>query len=652
MISKEPGYHTTQITPTKSYPTYQFHAVSASSASSDDIFRICILESFRWLRNRLVKFAELPECLCTPDPENYSEFSTDDLASFSLNLGCSIESVYLPKDGIWTLTISENDLGANHGTSDERLPVQGRRFTTEISFRKSADHVEAGVRTICSEPLDTEAECEIFRPTFVKKLSENPLVCFRSRYDIDGKPVTVTSRNEADRLCEAVSASDFDMPVVIVCEPEKLKKVKKPADTSVLNMPVNSSLSASAFSAGGLNSFGTDIKKSFTSDFSVHVERKDEKKKKDKPVRGVALDVPAPKKNVKKPEIKEEYEYTEQDTIDYVSLADSLRCFGFVVFVQEKCISMLNNKLGTDLLPGDVCVMMHGVAAENVHYSEFSGDPDALRHRLKYEVRTMLKGAAFSYGEILFGTDAKILETTENKTENMTLEERVTHLEQLNRMLGEKINELGNNDNGMRRNAEELRNVTKKLEAETREREKAEAALEAMKCELENIKASYRSSAFIIDFYRQKTADAGRFPVESSEVCDWAEKRYSDTIEITARAKSELRKYSGALDVSVLCDGISYLSGYALYRLGKISEDELALYGEMNGWDVQFCGKISLRVCADDYTVMHNGVKYTLDLHIKSGVKAQQLIRIYFCWDDEMQKVLIGSMPEHLGTAK
>ena len=82
----------------------------------------------------------------------------------------------------------------------------------------------------------------------------------------------------------------------------------------VLNTPVNSSLSASAFSAGGLNSFGTDIKKSFTSDFSVHVERKDEKKKKDKPVRGVALDVPAPKKNVKKPEIKEEYEYTEQET--------------------------------------------------------------------------------------------------------------------------------------------------------------------------------------------------------------------------------------------------------------------------------------------------------------------------------------------------
>ena len=647
------SYHTTQITPTKSYPTYQFHAVSASSAPSEDIFRICILESFRWLRNRLVKFEKLPECICTPEPEEYSNFSTDILASFSLNLGCSIESVYLPKDGIWTLTISENDLGANHGTSDERPPVQGRRFTTEISFRKSADHVEAGVRTICSEPLDTEAECEIFRPTFVKKLSENPLVCFRSRYDIDGKPVTVTSRNEADRFCETVSSADFDMPVVIVCEPEKLKKVKKSADTAVLSTPANKSfISSSALFAGGLNSFGADMKKSFTSDFSVHVERKDEKKKKDKPVRGIAVDVPVSKKNVKKPEIKEEYEYTDQETINYVSLADSLRCFGFVVYVSEKCISMINNKLGTDLKSGDVCVMMHGAVSENVHFSDFSADPDALRHRLKYEVRAMLKGAAFTYGEILFGTDAKILETTENKTENMTLEDQVSHLEQLNRMLEEKIKELENNDNGMRRNAEDLRNVTKKLEAESREREKAETALESMKCELENIKASYRSSAFIIDFYRKKSADASRFPTESSEVCDWAEKNFADTIEITTRAKSELRKYAGALDVSMLCDGISYLNGYALYRLGRITEDELALYGEMNGWDVQFCGKISLRVCADDYTVMHNGVKYTLDLHIKSGVKAQQLIRIYFCWDDEMKKVLIGSMPEHLGTAK
>jgi len=57
---------TTHITPTRSYPTYQFHACTVSSAPSSDIFSICILESLRWLRFRLTDFTSLPEYLCLP----------------------------------------------------------------------------------------------------------------------------------------------------------------------------------------------------------------------------------------------------------------------------------------------------------------------------------------------------------------------------------------------------------------------------------------------------------------------------------------------------------------------------------------------------------------------------------------------------------
>jgi len=642
-------YQTTHIIPTRSYPTYQFHARTASSAPSEDVFRICILESLRWLRSRLTNFTDLPSHICTPEPEDYRKFSLGELSSFSENLGCSIDCVYLEKDGIWTLTISENDMGENIGTKDERLPVQGRRFNTEISFVKFADHVEAGVKTVCSEPVNTEADCKIFRPTFVKKLSENPLVKFRYHFNIDGQTLMTGSRGDAEKLCNALSLADFDMPAVIVCEPEKLKTVKKAADVTETSRTI-SLPGISSVSAGNLT-LNPDMKKSFTSDFSVKFEKKDDRKKKEKAPRGILVDVPKPKQNIKKPEVREQYEYSSQETIDHNSLADSLKCFGFVFYISENCISILNNKLGTELRPGDICVMMHGAVNETIHFSDFKDDPDHLRKRLKNEVRRMLKGAAFTYGNVIFGTDARIREKSENKNENMSLEEQVDQLNQLNKALENKIKELENSDNSQRMNAEELRNVSKKLEAEVREREKAEAAAAGIAAELEKITSSYKNSSFIIDFYRQKSIDAGSFPAEADKVCDWAEKCFSDKIEITARAKSELRKYSGSLDVAVLCDGIYYLNGYARYRLGEISDDELALYGEVNGWEASWCGKGALRVCPDDYNVLHNGNKYTLDLHIKSGIKAQQLIRIYFCWDAAMKKILIGSMPEHLGTA-
>ena len=647
----ENTYQTTHITPARSYPTYQFHAHTVSSEPASDVFLICILESLRWLRNRLSDFNELPEELVTPEPEDYHSFCESRLSSFSLDLGCSIESVYLENEGIWTLTVSENDMGANIGSEQERKPVQGRRFITDISFRKYPEHVEAGVRTICYEPVDTDAGCEVFRPTLVKKLSENPLVCFRNQYNIDGSPVIISSRSEAETFCDAVFSKECDMPFVIVCEPEKVKTVKKAAE--VFESAKTVSVSAvSAVPAGGLSGNFT-VKTDFASDFSLTmVKKNDEKKSRDDGRKFISLDVPKPKQNIKKADLKEQYEYTDQKTIDYAALADSLKGFGIVVYLPEKCINTVNNKTGLGFEAGDAIVMMHGIVSETVKFDDFKNDPDVLRKRLKKEVRMMLRGAAFSYGTIVFGTDARILGMSRKEQENMTLEERISLLENQKNALEQKIRELQNNDNGMRMNAEELRNTSKKLEAEIREREKAEAAAKKAVEKLEKISDSYRKSSSVISFYKKKAEDAGHFPDNAEDVCSWAEKTLSEGIVITSRARNELKKYSGALDVADLCDGLYYLNAYAAYRLGNISEDELNLYAESCSWEVTGCGKGALRTCADDYTVTHDGIKYTLDLHIKNGVSSQLLIRIYFCWSDETGKVIIGSMPGHLGTSK
>lgn len=87
---------TTQLRQIKSYPTYQLHAYTRSSSSAaEDMFRICILETMKWLRSRLSRFDTLPEQIMLPEPENYDLLSFDMLQSFSLSIGFNISVVLL-----------------------------------------------------------------------------------------------------------------------------------------------------------------------------------------------------------------------------------------------------------------------------------------------------------------------------------------------------------------------------------------------------------------------------------------------------------------------------------------------------------------------------------------------------------------------------
>ena len=138
----------------------------------------------------------------------------------------------------------------------------------------------------------------------------------------------------------------------------------------------------------------------------------------------------------------------------------------------------------------------------------------------------------------------------------------------------------------------------------------------------------------------------------SGDVCKWIENSFPEEIIVAPRAVSEMRKYSGALDIFSLCDGIAYLAEYARYRQQKLSADELELFAEYGGWDIQGCGKEALKMFRTEYTVTVGGKQYILDQHIKHGNKSKDLIRIYFCWDAELGKIIIGSMPEHLATVR
>lgn len=235
-------YQTTNLQPIKRYPTYQFHADTAQKKLPvSQVFCICVLETLRWLRSRLQKFDSLPADICTPEPENYADFSTEQLHSFSFSMGIHVDVLYLENRGLWSFHLSEPDAGANLGTPRERAAVNGRIFETDISFLMHKERVEVGIRTICSEPSDSSAPCEVFRPMVVRALAQNPNVGFvQNGFVLDGKPMEICAKGDFAHFAALYQAADFDMPLIVIADSGT---AQKPLSLDALNIPDNSTLS-------------------------------------------------------------------------------------------------------------------------------------------------------------------------------------------------------------------------------------------------------------------------------------------------------------------------------------------------------------------------------------------------------------------------
>ena len=631
-------YITTKLQSIKSYPTYQFYSKADSKTENlDNVFKICILETLKWIRARLKDFFDLPPQIMVPEPEKYDDFSMNDIESFSYSNGLNLDVVYIEKKGIWSFKITETDMGANIGSQNERLPVNGRTFDTEISFVKQTDCIEIGVKTIVSEPSDTVADCEVFRPTVVKALAENTNIrLIHVGFILDKKPLEVKTKADAERLFSLFDDESLNFPLVIVCDTET-KEIKselhdfKPDSTS-LNIKGGFSLEKSFNISVDTSSFDFGLKKNSK---NVHFLKEKSQKVKEKSL--------LPKHEVKKEKLQ---------VFDYNSLADKLVGFAIIVFVDESLIKHVENKLQASLDYGKISVIRNKEVIEEYYYNDYSKDMKQFFRNLRTEIIAMPKRKQYVFGDVLFHSDAKLKDYHTKRHETNSLEEQCDIYRLELDELRKQVKELSQHHTDMQMITDSLRIVQKKADSLQNAFEEKTAEYNKLREESEQKQNAYRKTADIISFYKKQVETASTFPTRKDDICDWIEDNYSENIILTSRAKSEMKKYSGSLDIVSLCDGIVFIDAYAQYRKHKISDEMLHLFAERNNWEVQNCGKEAIRVRKSDYTVNYNDTQYIIDLHIKHGVKAEELIRIYFCWDDSLQKIIIGSMPEHLATVK
>lgn len=623
------SYITTKLQPLKSYPTYQFYArVDSKSLDLQCTFKICILETFKWLRARLKKFSDLPEGMLTPEPENYADFSDESIISFSYSNGLSVDVVYIEKKGVWSFRMTESDIGANIGKENERKPVQGRTFSTEIAFLKQGDYIEAGVRTICSEPSDTTADCEVFRPTVVKALADNANVrLMQSGFILNKKPLEINSKSDLERFFGIYEDNSLNFPIVLVADSETEIKEIDIEKISTLNKTFSA---VNCFSAVNVTLENSNPNLKNISEF-IPDKRK---KSKDKPKETIRTE------KVKLP------------VFDYVELARGLVGFAVVVFADDRYFKQISNKTHINLSYGDIVVISRKNIIERYSYKDYYNNMSGFLKSLRYEINAMPKRKQYDFGNVLFHSDAKLKEYHTKRHETTSLEEecRIYRLE--NAELKSQIKDISQYHTDMQQTVESLRTALKKIDSLQKELETCETLYKEALSNNEQKESAYQKSAELISFYKNQIEIAALFPTDKDKICDWIENSFAENIVLTQRAKAEMRKFSGNLDISSFCDGIVYMNSYAKYRKHEISEVELQLYAERNNWEVQNCGKETIKMRKSDYTVTYENEQYILDLHIKHGVKAEELLRIYFCWDEKRQKIFIGSMPGHLATTR
>ena len=125
---------------------------------------------------------------------------------------------------------------------------------------------------------------------------------------------------------------------------------------------------------------------------------------------------------------------------------------------------------------------------------------------------------------------------------------------------------------------------------------------------------------------------------------DWCAETFEGRLALSARARKSLKK---ALYQDVQAAGrcLSWLAG--AYRGARLEGCGELIQGPLpgvSGFHNERCG-------GDAFEFSLDGQRRTADWHVKNGGNSRdpgRCLRIYYCWDEESSRVLIGDMPGHV----
>ena len=613
MAEKERKTHVAQpisLPPNNSYPTYQLYALAGvTRPDPDTVLKIAVLETMKWLRERF-RERSVPNVFCLPDPAKYQDCSLSDLRDFECDDGCQVKAVWLHNDRLWAFRLTEPDQGTKQQDgSVRRLPVPGRVFQTDVSYRVMNNVVECGFQTTVHEPPGTAAPCEVFRLGFIKPLAANPGIGLRQGdYEIIPAAHKLDSAAAIRRFHSWRSDRLTSLPAVLI-----------PEGAAVSGACPDPKEIALKIAAEGLL-----------------------------PALGTAPRLPAQSAAAER-----------QPAFDTQAMARSLMAYAQLFLVPAAQIATCREITGIDL---------DGAAAALAEPKIFGGSlrifPARGGEKSRQETQISIDGAARNYskgkavpfGKVLFLDRAMSIRQA---TQEMLRQEKEVIISSFRA----KMEDLGD------KHAEEVRTLREVIGAKEAKLERLGDQI--LQMEETNARLRIETQGQIAEYQKQLAeaqVEAERLrkvlarPGDKDRVPDWAEKEFEGRLIFHKRAKDLLAGApANSVDLKLLCDALEFLAtDYRDFLLGVADGDALKLRCSQKynrPFEVTGNSDMSVDMYPQDYKIKYyigfkgNPIDSVLDRHLKVGIDSDKLLRIYFLFDEDKKLIVVGSLPAHLRTA-
>lgn len=161
-----------------------------------------------------------------------------------------------------------------------------------------------------------------------------------------------------------------------------------------------------------------------------------------------------------------------------------------------------------------------------------------------------------------------------------------------------------------------------------------------------------------IDYLEQALKARGieetlEYPSSYDQLEGWVAQHFADRLTLLPRAVRSLKK--AVFDnIPLVCDCLQLLAGpYRDMKRGELRRADFDEACRRLGVTLTQSGDFSASRYASEYTVQYGKSRRVLDLHLKRGTSrdAAKCLRVYWFYDQERERVVIGHLPGHLTTS-
>ena len=597
------------------YPTYQLYAAMGSKQTAPrDGLRLAALTTMEWLRQRIQD--DIPAELCQPGPDEYRTADDSNLPSLHLNRGYVLDIVSLPEKGVWSLQITEPDLGSDPGKKEQRrAAVPGRVIETNVAFRSYGKELECGFQTVVSDPEGTSPQAEVYRLAVVRRLMENPAFGLTQILPVNGSVTEVKTAAQIRKLTTLISTPENQLPAVVFTYYQKQCTV----------LPVKNT------APKVLNTLPQQMPDIFSARQEMHYEERF----------NLLTAARQPEEELTLP-------------CDVPAFAEKMKGFCRTYLLDAGLLPGLAKAVGVCLNPGDVTLLeplRFGGRTQVFPYRP--SKQEKMVDDLTGALYTYPRGRSYSFGHIEFLSAAR---------ENLlhATAQAVSETEAVSDQWAEKFTRLQDTCKAeiAKKDAEaaQLRRQVDRLKLYQAQLEKEKEQLaQQLYQEQENCKLQLQARDGEVAYLERKLTR----PLKHTDVVEWVRQQFADRLIMHKRTETLLaKKTAWGVDLGLLCDALDFLAtDYWDYRFSRLPKDEMnrrcsAKYGRP--FDVSKLGDYTIEFTPSEYKVKYKMTgtekarEYALNWHLKVGNDPENLLRIYFFPDDKAQKLVIGSLPEHL----